>query len=117
MKRELVVATRGTNTTQLFDVRSPLGAPVQLTDYAEPVRFGAWWPTKPDALVFARDTGGNEQAQLYRLDPGAKEPVLLTDANRTHQALRRHPCARPPADRHRPTSTRPAAAARTRRSS
>jgi hypothetical protein len=37
--------------------------------------------------VFARDAGGNEQAQLYRLDKGAKEPVLLTDANRQHQAL------------------------------
>ena len=87
VRHELVVATRATNTSQLFDVKSPLGAPVQLTDYAEPIRFGAWWPAKPDTLVFARDAGGNEQAQLYRLDPGAKEPVLLTDAKRTHQAL------------------------------
>ena len=87
VRHELTVATRATNTSQLFDVRSPLGTPVQLTDYAEPVRFGAWWPAKPDVLVFARDVGGNEQAQLYRLDPGAKEPLLLTDASRVHQAL------------------------------
>ncbi|MFI4924952.1 MAG: S9 family peptidase, partial [Vicinamibacteria bacterium] len=86
-KHELTVATRAPNTAQLFHVRAPLGAPVQLTDYAEPVRFGVWWPPKPEVLVFARDTGGNEQAQVYRLDPGAKEPVLLTDANRQHQAL------------------------------
>jgi dipeptidyl aminopeptidase/acylaminoacyl peptidase len=86
-KHELIVATRATNTSQLFDVRAPLGAPVQLTNYAEPVRFGAWWPTRPDTLVFARDAGGNEQAQLYRLDKGAQEPVLLTDPNRQHQAL------------------------------
>ncbi|MEO8486674.1 MAG: prolyl oligopeptidase family serine peptidase [Betaproteobacteria bacterium] len=86
-RHELVVTTRANNTAQLFGVRSALGAPVQLTDYAEPVRFGAWWAQKPDVLVFARDAGGNEQVQLYRLDPGAKEPVLLTDATRQHQAL------------------------------
>jgi dipeptidyl aminopeptidase/acylaminoacyl peptidase len=51
------------------------------------VRFGAWWPPKPDTLVFVRDAGGNEQAQLYRLDPGAKEPVLLTDPKRQHRLL------------------------------
>ena len=87
VKRELTIATRAATTAQLFDVRAPLAAPVQLTDYAEPVRFGGWWPAKPDTFVFARDTGGNEQAQLYRLDPGAKEPLLLTDANRRHGAL------------------------------
>jgi len=86
-KHELVVTTRATNTVQLFDVRAPLAAPVQLTDFAEPVRFGAWWPPKPDTLLFVRDAGGNERAQLYRLDPGAKEPVLLTDAARQHQLL------------------------------
>ena len=87
VRHELIVATRATNTVQLFDVKQPLGTPVQLTDYSEPVRFGARWPAKPDALVFGRDVGGNEQAQLYRLDPGAKEPLLLTDATRTHRAL------------------------------
>ena len=71
VKRELVVATRATNTTQLFDVSSPLGTLAQITDYAEPVRYGAWWPAKPDVLVFARDAGGNEQGQVYRLDPRA----------------------------------------------
>ena len=86
-KHEIVVATRAKSTTQLFDVRSPLAAPLQITDFAEPVRFGAWWPAKPDTLIFARDSGGNERLQLYRLDPGAKEPVLLTDPARAHQFL------------------------------
>ena len=36
-------------------------------------------------LIFARDAGGNEQQQLYRLDPGASEPVLLTDAARKNE--------------------------------
>jgi dipeptidyl aminopeptidase/acylaminoacyl peptidase len=85
VKRELVVATRATSTVQLFDVRSPLGALAQSTDYTEPVRYGTWWPAKPDVLVFARDAGGNEQGQVYRLDPRAQEPVLLTDAARVNQ--------------------------------
>jgi len=84
LKRELIVATRATNTAQLFSVKSPLAPLVQLTDYTEPVRNGMWWPAKPDVLVFARDVGGNEQRQIYRLDAGSKEPVLLTDSARAN---------------------------------
>jgi len=84
LKRELIVATRATNTAQLFSVKSPLAQLVQLTDYTEPVRNGMWWPAKPDVLVFARDVGGNEQRQIYRLDAGSKEPVLLTDSARAN---------------------------------
>jgi len=87
VRHELVVAKRARNTAQLFDVRSPLAEPRQLTDFAEPVRSGAWWPARPDVLVFGRDTGGNEQSQIYRLDPGSTEPVLLTDPARTHRFL------------------------------
>jgi len=81
-RRELVVATRAGNTTQLHRVATPLGALTQITDYAEPVRQGFFLASAPDTLVFARDTGGNEQTRVFRLDPGAKEPVALTDADR-----------------------------------
>ncbi|HEY1329444.1 MAG TPA: prolyl oligopeptidase family serine peptidase [Casimicrobiaceae bacterium] len=81
VRRELLVATRAANTVQLHAVDAPLGALRQLTDYAEPVRRGLFWPRRPDALVFARDTGGNEQTRLYRLDHGASQPVALTDAS------------------------------------
>jgi dipeptidyl aminopeptidase/acylaminoacyl peptidase len=87
VRRELLVATRATNTTQLFSVGAPLAAPIQLTDYSEPVRAGMWWAPKPDVLVFVRDAGGNEQRQVYRLDPGSREPVLLTDPNRANSAV------------------------------
>ncbi len=83
-RRELVVARRAGNTTQLHRVAKPGDEPVQITQFAEPVRDGAYWPKAPDALVFARDTGGDEQQQLYRLDPGSAAPVLLTDAARKH---------------------------------
>jgi dipeptidyl aminopeptidase/acylaminoacyl peptidase len=82
VRRELVVATRARNTTQLHRVRAPGADLVQLTDYAEPVRRGVFLPQRPDTLVFMRDTGGNEQTRLFRLDPGAPEPVALTDPER-----------------------------------
>jgi dipeptidyl aminopeptidase/acylaminoacyl peptidase len=82
--RELVVARRAGNTTQLHEVDRPLGGLAQITHFAEPVRFGLWWPKAPDVFVFVRDAGGNEQRQLYRLDPGQREPVLLTDPSRKH---------------------------------
>jgi dipeptidyl aminopeptidase/acylaminoacyl peptidase len=84
-KRELVVARRAVNTTQLHRVARPGGELSPLTDFAEPVRFGAWWPKAPGVLVFARDAGGNEQQQVYRLDPGARAPVLITDATRKNE--------------------------------
>jgi dipeptidyl aminopeptidase/acylaminoacyl peptidase len=83
-RRELVVATRAGNTTQLHLVRQPLGPLEQLTDFPDPVRAGGYAPKRPDALLFVKDTGGNEQTQLYRLEAGAREPVLLTDPQRRH---------------------------------
>src|SRR5712691_8082350 len=83
-KRELIIARRAGNVIQLHQVATPAAEPRQLTAFAEPVRFGTFNATKPDTLVFARDTGGNEQRQLYCLDPGAATPVLLTDSARKH---------------------------------
>lgn len=84
-RRELVVSTRATNTAQLFNVTAPLAPLSQITDYHEPVRFGAYLPRRPESLIFVRDAGGNEQSQIYRLDPGARESVLLTDPQRAHR--------------------------------
>jgi dipeptidyl aminopeptidase/acylaminoacyl peptidase len=84
VRREMIVASRATNTAQLFDVKAPLAPLVPLTDSTEPVHFGLWWPARPDTLVFARDSGGNERGQIYRVDPGARESVLLTDAKRAN---------------------------------
>lgn len=86
-KRELIVARRAGNTTQLHRVAAPGAELVQLTDYAEPVRDGGFWPKAPNVLVFTRDAGGNEQQQIYRLDAGATEPVLLTDAARKNELV------------------------------
>jgi len=83
-ERALIVARRAGNTTQLHRVSHAGGDLQQLTDSAEPVRFGMWWPKAPDVLVFTRDAGGNEQQQLYRQEAD-KAPVRLTDAARKHE--------------------------------
>ena len=85
-KRELIVARRAGSVTQLHLVASPSAEPKQLTAFPEPVRFGTFLAKKPDSLIFARDTGGNEQRQIYRLDARAPDPVLLTDPSRKHDA-------------------------------
>jgi dipeptidyl aminopeptidase/acylaminoacyl peptidase len=83
-QRALLVATRVANTVQLNRVAAPLATLAPVTDYADPVRWGVYWPSRPTSLVFMRDAGGNEQRQVYRLDAGAKEPALLTDPARLH---------------------------------
>jgi dipeptidyl aminopeptidase/acylaminoacyl peptidase len=83
-RRELIVARRAGNVTQLHRVTAPGIEPEQLTAFSEPVRFGAYLAKKPGVLVFARDTGGNEQRQIYRLDSANATPELLTDPRRKH---------------------------------
>ncbi len=83
-RRELVIATRAGNTTQLHRLAHAGAALEQLTGSGDPVRGGFFLAEAPDSLVFVRDAGGNEQTQLYRLDAGAAEPVRLTDLERRH---------------------------------
>jgi dipeptidyl aminopeptidase/acylaminoacyl peptidase len=84
-EREMIVARRAGNVTQLHRVAKPGDEPRQITSFAEPVRDGAFLAKAPDKLVFARDTGGNEQQQLYRLDSAGATPVPLTDPTRKHE--------------------------------
>ncbi|HET7033450.1 MAG TPA: S9 family peptidase, partial [Casimicrobiaceae bacterium] len=67
VERELIVARRAGNVIQLHRVAKAGDEPRQITDFAEPVRFGMYLPKAPDTLVFSRDSGGNEQRQLYRV--------------------------------------------------
>jgi dipeptidyl aminopeptidase/acylaminoacyl peptidase len=84
-KLELIVARRADNLMQLHRVASPGAEPRQITSFAEPVEFGTYLTSESEALVFARDIGGNEQHQLYRLDDHDAVPVLLTDPMRKHE--------------------------------
>jgi dipeptidyl aminopeptidase/acylaminoacyl peptidase len=85
-ERELVVARRGGNVTQLHRVAKPGDEPRRITDFDEPVRSGRYLAKAPGTLIFFRDTGGDERRQLYRVDSPGAPPVLLTDASRKHDA-------------------------------
>ncbi|MEO6363458.1 MAG: prolyl oligopeptidase family serine peptidase, partial [Caldimonas sp.] len=85
-KREMLVAYRkaGGDTTQIFRLASPLAEPEALTDFAEPVRNASYEPVRGDYIVFERGTGGDEAAQLYRLDLASRQSTLLTDPTQRH---------------------------------
>ncbi|ELY83982.1 S9 family peptidase [Natrinema altunense] len=65
-----------TGTPQLWTLEEPRGWPEQRTFYDERVTFASWSPERPE-LIFGMDEGGNERAQLFRLDAetGAIENV------------------------------------------
>jgi dipeptidyl aminopeptidase/acylaminoacyl peptidase len=78
---QLLIATRFGEVDQLHLVERPGGDRRQLTFLHEPVTEAAFSPDSAhNAYVFLKDTGGNENAQLYYQRAG--EPAkLLTDGN------------------------------------
>jgi dipeptidyl aminopeptidase/acylaminoacyl peptidase len=83
VRRELLIATRFGNTTQLHQVRMPGGARRQLTFFDEPVGGGSFEPKTGRYILFGRDVGGNEFNQLYRYDAADGKVTLLTDGGRS----------------------------------
>ena len=75
--RAALIATRFGDTSQLHRVAAPGAARVQLTFEEEPVSDGSLAPERGDVMVVAKDAGGSEFDQLYRLD--ANGLTLLTD--------------------------------------
>ncbi|MEE8308639.1 MAG: S9 family peptidase [Gammaproteobacteria bacterium] len=72
----VLIRTRFGATDQLHRVDQPLGARRQLTFFAEPVRSAV---TSGKRLVYLKDTGGDEQYQLFQWQP-AGHPEALTPA-------------------------------------
>jgi dipeptidyl aminopeptidase/acylaminoacyl peptidase len=84
LRRALLVAYRRGTTTQLHLIESPMGTLEQLTDFPDPVNSASFEPKRGDYLVYSRDTGGNEAAQLYRYDLASRHTTLLTDPSQKH---------------------------------
>lgn len=78
-KRELLIATRFADATQLHLVQKPGGARRQLTFLPDPVAGGSFRPKTGEFIVFSQDVGGGEFYQLYRYDPRDGGITLLTD--------------------------------------
>ncbi len=75
----MLIATRFGETSQIHRVESPMGMRRQLTFYAEPVGRGSY----PDAggapgFLFAKDTGGDENYQLYLHNDATGDDVRLS---------------------------------------
>ncbi len=83
-RREMLVAHRSADTTQIFRVAGPLAQAEPLTDSAEPVRKASYEPLAGSYIVFERGTGGDEASQLYRLDPATRQATPLTEARERH---------------------------------
>ncbi|MEO7207201.1 MAG: S9 family peptidase [Steroidobacteraceae bacterium] len=79
-KGQLLIATRFADVDQLHMVEQPGGARRQLTFLREPITEAAFSPDPArSAYVFLKDSGGNENAQLYYQHLGDAAARLLTD--------------------------------------
>jgi dipeptidyl aminopeptidase/acylaminoacyl peptidase len=88
-KTEMLVAHRkaGDNTTQIYRLAQPMGAPEQLTAGSDPVTSATWEPREGRYVVFERSQGGDEADQLYRLDLPSRQATLLTDPKEAHNIV------------------------------
>jgi dipeptidyl aminopeptidase/acylaminoacyl peptidase len=77
---QLLIATRFADVDQLHLVEQPGGARRQLTFQREPITEAAFSPDSArSAYVFLKDSGGNENAQLYYQRVGEPGATMLTD--------------------------------------
>lgn len=74
----MYIKTRFGDTAQIHTVEDPLGQRRQLTFFHEPVKQVAPHPTKPQ-LLFTKDSGGNETAQIYSFDVRQGKTKMLSD--------------------------------------
>jgi dipeptidyl aminopeptidase/acylaminoacyl peptidase len=82
-RREMLITTRFGDTAQVHEVRMPGGARRQLTFFPDRVG-GASWPRRAESyLVFAKDRGGDEFVQIFRLDVGTGAIAMISDGGRS----------------------------------
>lgn len=82
----MLIHTRFGNSSQLHLVAEPGGRREQITFFDEPVGRARYLPGSGDqTIVFTMSTGGNENDQVYRLEPDAYRHKLLTDGKSRHQ--------------------------------
>ena len=79
IRREILIATRFADSSQLHVVKLPGGDRRQLTFQPEPVAGGLFQPKTGECIVFSQDTGGGEFYQLHRYDLADGRVTLLTD--------------------------------------
>jgi dipeptidyl aminopeptidase/acylaminoacyl peptidase len=78
-RKHLLITTAAGGATQVHVVDRPGGIPAALTAAKEGVTGPAWYVADGDQIVYRHDPRAKETHQLWRVAPGATEPVLLTD--------------------------------------
>ena len=68
----------GANTSQIYMLSTPGGKLEKLTDFPDPVSNASFNPVDGSYIVYARDSGGNEATQIYRMDLRTRQSVLLS---------------------------------------
>jgi len=86
VNREMLIATRAGNATQMHRLAAPMGKLEQLTDFPDPVRVASFEPRAGAYLVFGKDIGGSEQTQVFRMDFEKRASTQLTDPDLRHFA-------------------------------
>ncbi len=84
VEQDMLILRRAGNTNQLFLLTDPMGKAQQLTRGREPVRAAAFEPKRGEYILFARDIGGDEATQIYRLDPKTLNETQITPAGELH---------------------------------
>jgi dipeptidyl aminopeptidase/acylaminoacyl peptidase len=82
----LFISTRFADVEQLHRVDAPGGARHQLTFHGEPIG-GVTAQPRGNKLVFTRDAGGSEFAQIFLLDPETGTATMLTDGESRNGAV------------------------------
>ncbi len=82
----LYISTRFADVDQLHRVDAPGGARHQVTFHDEPIGTVTAQP-RGDKLVFTRDAGGSEFAQVFLLDPETGAATMLTDGESRNGAV------------------------------
>jgi dipeptidyl aminopeptidase/acylaminoacyl peptidase len=83
-EQDMLILRRAGNTSQLFLLSDPLAKPVQLTKGKEPIRDAAFEAKRGAYVLFARDVGGDEATQIFRLDPKTLEEKQITPNGELH---------------------------------
>lgn len=79
LKRELLIKTRFADTAQVHLVKMPGGARQQLTFFKDNVGSASYQPGTGDYFIFGKDSGGDENYQLYKYDCKTGDNTMLTD--------------------------------------
>ncbi len=75
--KSLLVSARAGNLAQIHRVPAPLAPLEQVSDEREPVAGGRYLPD--GSILFSMARGGDENAQLFRLDPRTRAATMVSD--------------------------------------